>query len=217
MPRSGPPSVPGPIADLPIHELVAAIRARRELTQEGLARELGVAFSTVNAWEAGRSEPQVRHRHRLRELARAIDGAGVAPEVSMPPRPVLLVVDDDPMDLELLLANLGDALGVLGVDAQVHGETDPVRALLLLGQRQPAVAFVDVYMPGLDGFELADRIDELPELQVGSLVLVTAGRSPQVERRAADRGLTVLDKPVELATLGAVLRGSEQVMAAVAR
>lgn len=40
-----------------IARLVKAIRRARNLTQEGLARELGVTFSTVNAWENGRHRP----------------------------------------------------------------------------------------------------------------------------------------------------------------
>lgn len=37
--------------------LVKQIRATRGLTQEGLARELGVSFATVNGWENGRHGP----------------------------------------------------------------------------------------------------------------------------------------------------------------
>lgn len=40
-----------------IKALVKAIRRSRDLTQEQLARELGVTFSTVNAWENGRHRP----------------------------------------------------------------------------------------------------------------------------------------------------------------
>ena len=41
--------------DIPV--LVRGIRRSRDLTQEELARELGVTFSTVNAWENGRHRP----------------------------------------------------------------------------------------------------------------------------------------------------------------
>lgn len=37
--------------------LVKAIRKARRLTQEQLAHELGVTFSTVNGWENGRHRP----------------------------------------------------------------------------------------------------------------------------------------------------------------
>jgi len=40
-----------------VGSLIRRIRAERGLTQEGLARELGVSFATVNGWENGRHRP----------------------------------------------------------------------------------------------------------------------------------------------------------------
>jgi DNA (cytosine-5)-methyltransferase 1 len=49
--------------------LVRRIRASRGLTQEGLARELGVSFATVNGWENGRHRPIPALARRLTEMA----------------------------------------------------------------------------------------------------------------------------------------------------
>ena len=49
--------------------LVRRIRALRGLTQEGLARELGVSFATINGWENGRHRPIPSLARRLSELA----------------------------------------------------------------------------------------------------------------------------------------------------
>lgn len=57
--------------------LLKALRQARELTQEQLAREIGVSFSTVNVWENGHRRPQPFLAKRILELARE---AGVAPE-----------------------------------------------------------------------------------------------------------------------------------------
>ena len=43
--------------DMEIKEQLVAARAKCNLTQEELAKELGVSFSTVNRWECGRSKP----------------------------------------------------------------------------------------------------------------------------------------------------------------
>lgn len=43
--------------DMGIREQLVAARAKCNLTQEELAKELGVSFSTVNRWECGRSKP----------------------------------------------------------------------------------------------------------------------------------------------------------------
>lgn len=56
--------------------LVKALRDKRGLTQEQLAREIGVSFSTVNVWENGRRKPQPYLAKRLLEMA---DEAGLDP------------------------------------------------------------------------------------------------------------------------------------------
>jgi transcriptional regulator with XRE-family HTH domain len=64
-----------------VSALVKRIRAARHLTQEQLARELGVTFSTVNTWENGKHVPIPAHSARLIEAARAagLDLRGTAP------------------------------------------------------------------------------------------------------------------------------------------
>jgi transcriptional regulator with XRE-family HTH domain len=51
--------------------LVRALRQRLGLTQEQLAQELGVSFSTVNVWENGKRAPLPFLRKRLLEMAQA--------------------------------------------------------------------------------------------------------------------------------------------------
>jgi transcriptional regulator with XRE-family HTH domain len=52
-----------------VAELVKQIRETRGLTQEALARELGVTFSTVNGWENGKHTPIPLLFRALRALA----------------------------------------------------------------------------------------------------------------------------------------------------
>jgi transcriptional regulator with XRE-family HTH domain len=54
--------------------LVRDIRQARGLTQEQLAREVGVTFSTVNGWENGRHQPIPALASRLVAMA---DEAGI--------------------------------------------------------------------------------------------------------------------------------------------
>jgi len=56
-------------AQVDIPALVRAIRKSRGLTQEQLARELGVTFSTVNGWENGKHRPLPLLVRTLSEIA----------------------------------------------------------------------------------------------------------------------------------------------------
>jgi DNA-binding transcriptional regulator YiaG len=45
--------------------VVKEVRKQLELSQEGLARELGVSFATVNRWENGKTAPSKLARARF--------------------------------------------------------------------------------------------------------------------------------------------------------
>ena len=55
-------------AAVDVGSLVRRIRATHGLTQEGLARELGVSFATVNGWENGRHQPIPSLARRLSQM-----------------------------------------------------------------------------------------------------------------------------------------------------
>lgn len=61
-------AMPQLLRQIKVGELVKRIRTRLHLTQEQLAREIGVSFSTVNQWENDRRCPQPYLRRRLQEL-----------------------------------------------------------------------------------------------------------------------------------------------------
>lgn len=68
------------MADPDFPALVRALRQRRGLTQEQLAQELGVSFSTVNVWENGKRAPLPFLRKRLIEMAKE-SGVEVASKI----------------------------------------------------------------------------------------------------------------------------------------
>ena len=53
-----------------LNEVVKKIRLDLGLSQEGLARELHVGFTTVNRWENGRTKPNRIAMHALVELCK---------------------------------------------------------------------------------------------------------------------------------------------------
>jgi transcriptional regulator with XRE-family HTH domain len=56
-----------------IPALVKSLRQRLGLTQEQLAREVGVTFGTVNQWENGHRRPQPFLLRRLVEMAASLN------------------------------------------------------------------------------------------------------------------------------------------------
>lgn len=53
-----------------ISEVIKKIRQEMEISQEALARELHVGFTSVNRWENKRSKPNQIARHLLLELCK---------------------------------------------------------------------------------------------------------------------------------------------------
>ena len=69
-----------------------------------------------------------------------------------PATPRILIADDEP----LLNAELRAALSALWPEAELVGEaTDGVQALRMARELEPDIAFLDIRMPGLSGFDVA--------------------------------------------------------------
>lgn len=53
-----------------LKDIIKVIRLELNLSQEALARELHVGFTSVNRWENGHTKPNQIARHALIELCR---------------------------------------------------------------------------------------------------------------------------------------------------
>jgi transcriptional regulator with XRE-family HTH domain len=53
---------------MPFGDLIKAIRMELNITQEQLARELNISFSTINRWENGHTSPSKLAKMRLLEF-----------------------------------------------------------------------------------------------------------------------------------------------------
>ena len=61
-------------------EKMQAVRKQLFLSQEAMAKELGVSFATVNRWEKGKCEPSYKAQKALNKLCKKhnIDVASLA-------------------------------------------------------------------------------------------------------------------------------------------
>ncbi|QJE01331.1 response regulator [Massilia forsythiae] len=116
-------------------------------------------------------------------------------------RRVLLVDDNvDAMDMMAFL------LAEMGYDPTTT--TDGGNLVPLALERHPDVIVLDIGLPGVDGYELARRLKQHPELKSIRLVAHTGYGSPEDRRKAHEAGFDAhLVKPAELADLEKALQG----------
>ncbi len=110
----------------------------------------------------------------------------------------VLLVDDDRVALTILCAML-EAAG-----ARVECVTGGAEALTRMAEQPFDLLLCDVYMPGLDGFEVIRRVRQLPPAAGGQVpaVAVTAHPSFENRRDALRAGFQdLVGKPVEPAAL----------------
>jgi PAS domain S-box-containing protein len=108
----------------------------------------------------------------------------------------VLVVDDD-QDVANSLALL---LNCLGMDVRIaYGGA---AALTAVAEFKPCLAFVDIGMPGMDGYETARRIRKLPEGQDLILVALSGWARDDDRRRSREAGFDHhFVKPIEVDAL----------------
>lgn len=128
------------------------------LTLGQAAKFLGVAQSTIRKWSDQGRVPAFytpgRHRRFLRsDLEAFVDRSG--PGASEGGGPCVLVVDDNPSLRSLVRENL-EREGYQVVEA---GGAD--EALEAAAERTPELVLLDVVLPGTDGWQLLQRLQEL--------------------------------------------------------
>lgn len=106
-------------------------------------------------------------------------------------RPVVLVVDDTPTNIETLVA-------VLERDHDVRVATSSAQALSLIDKGlQPELILLDVMMPDMDGFAVCARLKGMEAAREVPVIFVTARADIESESRALEVGaVDFLQKPI---------------------
>ena len=113
----------------------------------------------------------------------------------------VLIVDDNE-DAALLLA---EALGARGHITQA--EFDPLSALAAAPHFQPDVVLLDIGLPVMDGYELAEKLLRIPELSKVRLFAVTGYGQESDRQRSRTVGFERhLTNPIDLNELDSLLR-----------
>ncbi len=115
----------------------------------------------------------------------------------------VLVVDDN-VDAAQALAEL---LEMHGHDAKVA--TGAEQALTLFNDLQPQVAVLDIGLPGMDGYELAEAMRQLPGGHACAYIALTGYGMKEEQQRSAKAGFRAhLVKPVNLKQLATLIAAS---------
>ena len=186
------------------------VQARRtgDAGQEGLGVGLAIARSFV-ALHGGtieaHSEGPGRGAEFVVRLPAATAHAGSRAAASLaepaPARGVrVLLVEDNP-DVAEGMAMLLEAFG-----HEVHVATSGPDALDAARAQRPALMLVDIGLPGMDGYELARRVREIPALRDAVLVALTGYALEEDRERARKAGFDQhLIKPVDPKLLRSVV------------
>jgi adenylate cyclase len=131
---------------------------------------------------------------------------GIAGYMRTPPR--ILVVDDNPANVDILRARLA-AHGY-----EIITAADGEEALVAVREQQPDLILLDVMMPKLDGIEVCRRVRADATLPFIPIVLVTAKTDPKDVVQALEAGGDeYLTKPVDQASLVARVKSMLRIKA----
>lgn len=110
----------------------------------------------------------------------------------------VLLIDDDP-DLSIMLRTL-----LRGQDFHIRAAFDGEEGIEACKENMPDVVILDILMPGMDGWEVCERIRRFSDVPI--LVLSALG-SPASVARALDAGADdYLIKPIHASLLASRLR-----------
>lgn len=106
------------------------------------------------------------------------------------PRTSILVVDDEPANIDLLT-------GILADDYEVRAAVDGQRALEAVNTARPDLILLDIMMPGLDGFEVCRRLKQNRRHKDIPIICITGKDDPEDERRMLELGAEdFITKPI---------------------
>ncbi len=114
----------------------------------------------------------------------------------------VLLVDDEPVIRKIVKR----AISTLERPVEVFEAEDGLEALKILGERSIDLVLLDVKMPGMDGFEVLDRIRQTEETKDQKVMMLTGENQVGDIYKGRDHGATsYLTKPFDVEDILLVL------------
>jgi CheY-like chemotaxis protein len=128
----------------------------------------------------------------------AIDGDGAHTRAPLPP-PLhhrILVVDDVEASAKTL------AMMLRSIDQKADAMTDATGVVSYVEAHRPDVVFLDIAMPGMNGYDIARRLRQQPHLSDTVLIALTGYGQDEDRRKAFEAGFNYhLTKPASIDAL----------------
>ena len=148
----------------------------------GLGSTFGVSIPYQKAEEIGKYQTQT-----------SMDN------ISIPGKSRILVVEDNPMNQEMIKAFFNE------INHDILVANDGMEGIEMANQYRPDLIFMDIHMPGMDGFEAMQRIKENdPQVPI---VALSADAFQEQQNEAIQCGFSdYITKPIELDKLISCLK-----------
>lgn len=115
-------------------------------------------------------------------------------------RSKILVVDDEPKNVELLEA-------LLSRDYDVTIAHDGNEALLIVDKDPPDLILLDIMMPGINGYEVCDKLKQNPGTMGIPIIMITSLQQKEDKIQALEfYADEFLSKPVDFLELNAKVK-----------
>jgi excisionase family DNA binding protein len=173
------------------------------LTPAEAAKILKVSPITLRKWaDSGLIEARVTMGGHRRYLADEVERLATKQHNHGEQELKILIVDDDPMMIELVRDFLQESGHRLSIEIALDG-FDAGRKLVSF---EPQLMFLDLMMPGLDGFEVCRRVmAEKLTKHIRVIAMTGYPTEENVARILAEGAEACLPKPVSRSTLIAIL------------
>ena len=172
----------------------------RKLSTTQVARLLGVSDQSVANWidqgqlRAGRT-PGGHRRVEADDLVVFLKQQKLrVPAELQPHRKVILIVDDEVG----VAAMLSQVVRESRPDYKVVVATSGYAAGEAVATEKPDLVILDLYMPGIDGFEVCRRIKSNHGTSSVEVIAITAHLTPEAQKQIGEAGAAAcLPKPLE--------------------